>query len=163
MAIEWNSDLEIGVSEIDRQHHELIDRINILLLACGEGKGRNEVGHLIAFLEEYVMAHFAREEELMKQCNFPDYPSHKAEHDHFAGRFAELKQTFRTEGGGTHVILSAISTTVSWFSHHIRRTDKSIGQFLRNRTALRDYLPWHRSDAYSPEDHHGSVSGRSAA
>ena len=133
MAIEWSRDLEIGVEEIDLQHRELIDRINILLHACGEGKGSQEVRHLIAFLEDYVITHFSREERVMRENDFPAYASHKSEHDFYVSRISELKQLFHAEGGNIHIVLMAINASVSWLSHHIRKTDKAIGLFLMNR------------------------------
>lgn len=36
---EFTSELETGNDLIDSEHKELIDAINNLLLACGEGKG----------------------------------------------------------------------------------------------------------------------------
>ena len=147
MAIEWSSDLEIGVEDIDLQHRELIDRINILLHACGEGKGGHEVRHLIAFLEDYVITHFSREERVMREHNFPAYASHKTEHEFYVARISELKQLFRTEGGNIQVVLMAINASVSWLSNHIRKTDKAIGLFLMNRPAQGKAAPVGRTAA----------------
>ena len=52
MAIEWTKDLETGVALIDEQHKELFDRVNKLLAASSQGRGKEEVGSLLGFLEE---------------------------------------------------------------------------------------------------------------
>lgn len=43
MAIEWTDELATGVNKIDNQHKELFKRINNLLDACNQGKGKDEV------------------------------------------------------------------------------------------------------------------------
>lgn len=65
MAIEWTQDLSTGSDEIDNQHKELFRRINSLLDACNQGKGREEIGKTVQFLEDYVITHFSAEEEYM--------------------------------------------------------------------------------------------------
>ena len=49
---EFTSELEPGNELIDSEHKELIDAINNLLLACGEGKGRGEIRKTLEFLND---------------------------------------------------------------------------------------------------------------
>ena len=58
MAIQWNEELATGVLEIDNQHKEIFARINRLLEASSQGKGKQEVGRMIDFLGDYVISHF---------------------------------------------------------------------------------------------------------
>lgn len=64
-AVVWSSEFEVGVELIDRQHRELIDRINKLLAAIREGRGREETFKVMRFLQEYVVEHFSAEERFM--------------------------------------------------------------------------------------------------
>ena len=64
MAIEWTEDLATGVNKIDNQHKELFKRINNLLEACNQGRGKNEVEKVIKFLDDYVIIHFSEEENI---------------------------------------------------------------------------------------------------
>jgi len=135
MGIEWTEDLRINIEEIDSQHQELFRRVNALLDACGQGKGRNEVGRVIDFFEEYVITHFSAEEQIMTNAAYPWYDAHKEEHVHFIGRIKDLKKTFLTEGSGVHVVLLTVSTAVSWLANHIRKTDRALGEHLRMQKA----------------------------
>ena len=45
MQITWREELSVGVPLIDDQHKELIPHFNALLIACNEGRGKEEVGH----------------------------------------------------------------------------------------------------------------------
>lgn len=71
MAILWTPDLATKVDEIDSQHRELFKRINDLLDACNQGRGKEEVQKVIRFLEEYVATHFGEEEKYMEKYNYP--------------------------------------------------------------------------------------------
>lgn len=136
MAIEWNDDLATGVDEIDNQHKELFKRINSLLDACTQGKGKGEVGKVLNFLEDYIVAHFNAEEAIQKKHSYPEYEPHKALHDEFRKNFAELKKQFEKEGAGLPLVLRTNRTVVDWLINHIGRIDKALGAFLKLRKRL---------------------------
>ena len=75
MAIEWSDNLSTGVAEIDNQHKELFRRINDLFDACNQGKGKSEVAGVMEFLESYVVEHFGKEENYMKNTAMPAIPA----------------------------------------------------------------------------------------
>lgn len=133
MAIEWTEDLSTGVAEIDGQHKELFTRINGLLDACREGKGRHEVEKVMKFLEDYVVRHFSEEEKYMAEFSYPAYGSHKAQHLRFMDDFFSLKEQFEREGPGVHIIVRTNDTLVDWLKTHIRKVDKELGAFLKAR------------------------------
>ncbi|HSB33212.1 MAG TPA: bacteriohemerythrin [Nitrospirota bacterium] len=133
MAIQWTEDLATDVPEIDAQHKELFSRINRLLEACNQGKGRSEVGKTLAFLEEYVLIHFATEEKIMTGRLYPEYAGHKAQHVQFMSNLDALKQQFEKEGPTVHLILLTNHTVVDWLRRHIRKLDRDLGAFLKKR------------------------------
>jgi hypothetical protein len=59
------------VDEIDDQHKEIFRRINGLLDSCRQGKGKEDVGKVINFLDDYVVTHFGREEKYVIDNSFP--------------------------------------------------------------------------------------------
>jgi hemerythrin len=133
MAIEWTSDLATGVHMIDEQHKELFRRISDLLEACGKGKGKQEVGNVIAFLEQYVVEHFAAEEQQMTSANYPLASAHKSQHHIFMENFSSLKRQFENEGAGVHIVVSTNQLVVDWLRKHIHKMDKELGLFLKSR------------------------------
>ncbi|MDI3280784.1 MAG: bacteriohemerythrin, partial [Bacillota bacterium] len=96
--MKWTEDLATGVTQIDDQHKELIERVNQLLAACSEGRGKEEVGRTLNFLSDYIVFHFGTEEKYMTQYDYPGYNSHKAQHTGFIKEFTDLKGKFETEG-----------------------------------------------------------------
>jgi hemerythrin len=133
MAIEWTEDLAVGSTIIDDQHKELYQRINQLLEACTQSKGREVVGETIDFLEDYVITHFGQEEEYMQKYNYPDYPTHKGYHTEFIKNFMELKARFETDGPGTHIVIMTNRVVVGWLNNHIRNVDKLLGAYLKGK------------------------------
>jgi hemerythrin len=133
MAIEWTDDLATGVDEIDRQHKELFLRINGLLDACSQGKGKGEVAKVIRFLEDYVVEHFSTEENHMVRFSYPSYGPHKAQHLEFLDNFSRLKEQFEREGAGLYIVLKTNDILVDWLKNHIRKTDKALASFLSAR------------------------------
>ncbi len=136
MGVTWTEDLAVGVSEIDLQHRELFTRVDLLLDACNQGKGKHEVGHLLGFLEDYVLTHFGVEERLMIDRGYPAFREHKTEHDYFISQLNQLKLKFRADGAAVNVVLLAVNMSVSWLQNHIRKTDKAVGEFLGGATPL---------------------------
>lgn len=131
--MKWSDSLATGVTMIDEQHKELIERINRLLAACTAGKGKEEIGKTVEFLGEYVTFHFGTEEEYMNKHNYPDYRSHKAQHEKFVKDFAVLKSELEARGPAVDIIARTNSLLVDWLIGHIRGTDKATGAFLKTR------------------------------
>lgn len=67
MILNWDNSLSVGNDNIDNQHKELFYRLNKLLEAMKEGKGKSEVINTLDFLEVYVIKHFNYEEEIQKE------------------------------------------------------------------------------------------------
>lgn len=133
MPITWTEDLTVGILEIDSQHKELFERINVLFEACNQGKGRTEISNTIAFLEDYVDVHFGTEERSMAQTQFPGRAAHVAQHVLFRKNLSTIKHQLEEEGPGIHVIILTNHMVIDWLRTHIRTLDKSYGAYMQDR------------------------------
>lgn len=140
MAIRWTKDLAVGVETIDNQHRELFDAAAGLIEGVDRGGGAGEAAKTIVFLEEYVLNHFALEELYMKRHYYPAFPSHKAEHTAFIGRFYDLRDAMDRDGATPELAARLAEWLGGWLVEHIGRQDKALGAFLRE---TRD--PWQDS------------------
>ena len=136
MPIQWTEDLSVGVPQIDKQHKELFSRINNLLEACSQGRGREIVQETIEFIGDYTITHFSTEERYMATHGYPEFKDHKALHDQFIERFFSLKKKVEEDGPGGHIVLETNRTIVTWLNSHIRNVDKKLGQFLKEKELL---------------------------
>jgi len=129
-AVVWSSEFEVGVEMIDHQHRELIDRINKLLAAIREGRGREETFGLVRFLQEYVVEHFSAEERFMRRYHYPDYPAHKEMHDAFIEELNSLVAILEKEGIDSDMVVVVNQKVINWVVAHIFLVDKGLRRCL---------------------------------
>ena len=89
--IEWDESIALHIPAIDAQHKELIGWINALYDAVQKGEGAQLIDEILQKLINYVCEHFAAEEQLMLSYNFPDFTSHRQEHDYFVQKLKEIQ------------------------------------------------------------------------
>jgi hemerythrin len=134
MQIEWRDELITGYEEIDAQHRELFARFNMLLTACNEGKGKDEVINLLGFMNAYVKSHFAAEERLQITTGYPQYAEHQDEHRKFTAEIDRLEQEFHTHGPTLALVIETNQTVVGWLIDHICKMDKALAKFVNSRS-----------------------------
>lgn len=133
MALLWKDELLTGVAVIDEQHKELFARIENLLDACNQGKGKAEVANTVDFLAEYIKIHFRDEEEIQRNSGYPEYEAHKAMHDQWVREVAELREQLATDGPTLRLVLKVNRTVVDWLTQHILKVDKRLAEYLRSQ------------------------------
>ncbi|HPS56896.1 MAG TPA: bacteriohemerythrin [Spirochaetota bacterium] len=132
MAIlEWNKSLETGIELIDAQHEELFRRIDKLELAMYNGRAVTELRNLLKYLESYVIEHFAAEEDLMLQINYPDYASHAREHTDFRNMINGLLADCKGRGIDSYLAIDVDKHMRKWLEHHIMKVDMAFVPFIK--------------------------------
>lgn len=129
MSIEWSKKFEIGLEWQDRQHRELLKRVNGFLDAMDRGACGEEPIRLFIFLEEYAVIHFDAEEQGMKKHKFPGASAHIREHADFVEDIFRVKSDFKT-APSTALIADFKRRITDWFVRHIGGTDKEFAMFI---------------------------------
>ena len=127
----WDSNLECGIEQIDAEHKSLVRMVNEMLEACKTGQAKEAGSEALAFLADYVVTHFAHEEWCMIQSNYPDYKKHKRIHEDFATNFLSLKNTHDTSDDTLAISLEINRTLTSWLLNHIKVTDFRFAQYYK--------------------------------
>lgn len=127
--IEWKSSYEIGVEEIDLQHHYFIDLINRLAKMLGKGARIEYQMSLIKELNAYAKFHFISEENLMEYANYPDLNEHKTHHYQLIDKLSS-KQNNLLNNPSEEEVRNLISFLVEWFFQHTNGEDKRFAEFL---------------------------------
>ena len=130
--IQLSKDMEVGVVEIDAQHMELVNRINALMSMEHNVDSGEETQKTLNMLEEYIVKHFADEEELQRKNKYPEYESHKKMHQLFIGEFEKLKKEFEVNGHSLKFIMDLNNSLINWLVKHIKSADVELGKFLKN-------------------------------
>ncbi len=130
---EWTDDLSVGVECLDEDHQAFF-RLSALLTEILSSPEENQdplIDTAINILEEYVEAHFMREESAMKAANYPLLAEHMAEHDAFANRVRGIVQSYRTDGDKA-LIAKLARLVARWIESHIRGVDTRYCGILTN-------------------------------
>ncbi|MGI5984878.1 MAG: hemerythrin family protein [Clostridiales bacterium] len=131
MAFVWTKDLETGNALIDNEHRQLVKAADELVEACGQGKGRQEVGKAVEFLSNYTKTHFAHEEELQLKYKYPDYAAHKSWHQSFLKEFEDVAAKLKAEGA-TIALVADVNAKVSKLITHIKTLDLKLAQYIQS-------------------------------
>ena len=132
MKYELTQDLLTGNALIDSEHRQLFDAVNALMDACSQVKGRDYIQKTVSFLTDYVMKHFADEEKLQVQSNYPGYAAHKEFHTGYRHQLAQAAQVV-TQEGPTVKALGDLNRTVAVLVFHIRTEDKRLARYLQEK------------------------------
>lgn len=128
----WNDSFRIGISQIDAQHKELCDKIDVLYDACAKGKGKEELMNVLHFLQSYTVTHFQDEENLQIQVNYPEVQAHKALHHAFVNQMSELIDEIKISGADISLVLRTLKVVSAWLVGHILSEDKKIEEFAHS-------------------------------
>jgi hemerythrin len=121
----------VGVPEIDAQHAALIGLVNRLHQAMIQREDRATLDTIIAELVEHTQRHFAYEEQLMSQTQYPEYVEHKADHDELMQHITDLAEQFRS--GDLLLSFAVMVDLKSWATIHIEKSDGPLGIFLNEK------------------------------
>ena len=127
----WNEKYSVNIRELDEQHKKLIGMVGRLHDAMRQGKGKQALEEVLRNLIQYTKTHFAAEERLMKNHEFPGYESHKAKHDGMTKKVADLYREY--QDGKTAITLDVMTFLENWIDKHIMGTDKQYSPFLNSK------------------------------
>jgi hemerythrin len=130
--LEWKSDFETGVLELDTQHKVLFDNINrIGKLLEKQNVQRSEAAYLLDFLEKYAAQHFTGEETCMARFRCPAHERNKREHEMFMEILKFARGEFESAALPGKVLERLHESMVWWINDHILKVDIKLKDFVR--------------------------------
>ncbi len=140
--LQWNSDLNTGIVEIDIQHRRMLDLINRLHRLSSQDRATDATGNAmlaplfpeagvdrlqiqaaIKDLIDYTLSHFSFEEALMAQAGHPASHDHRKAHQAFRRHIFEVLGQFES---GDDVLESLLRLLGVWFFKHIAHDDQEL-------------------------------------
>lgn len=127
----WNDSYSVQIGIIDMQHKNLVKLVNDLHQAMVVGRGKDKLGKILSSLISYTRAHFKTEEHFLESHRYPDYATHKSEHDQLTKTVLDLQGKFlRNECGLTVEVMDFLK---DWLGKHILGSDKKYTPFLNSK------------------------------
>ncbi|MBN2723816.1 MAG: hemerythrin family protein [Deltaproteobacteria bacterium] len=115
-VINWNSKFNTGIEDIDMQHKALVE----IFQTMEDNYGDENFGPTILFMKDYAEIHFATEEKLMIETQFPLYDAHRKLHDEFINVTEEYAERFLEGNVSSKEVTDFLFT---WIVNHIVGTD----------------------------------------
>jgi hemerythrin len=118
----------LEIPELDEDHQRLLGRVNALLAAV-ESRESPVVQAALVELRSEAEDHFAREEVLMREADYPGLRKHCASHHRLLRELSTLRVTLDASGR-LRVPLAPVNYIRRWFAAHITGDDRMVAAYL---------------------------------
>lgn len=137
--LEWRPQLAVGHEKIDEDHKRLIELINKVQSLFVTDASMGELTVALDALYDYTRYHFAREESVMRQIDYPHLHKHAKVHEALVRRLNDLTEQI--------LLAHAQRTTADslpkekrdallqllrdWLIHHVIQVDLKMKDYLQ--------------------------------
>lgn len=132
--ITWSNSYETGHPIVDGQHRNLFVLINNLNENIKTNVSKNVLIDIMDKLSNYVEIHFKTEEDLMTFTNYPDYKSHKQEHENLRVQAQKLIELFKLEKVDLTATIAQFLS--DWLQHHINDIDVKMITWVKSNEVI---------------------------
>lgn len=127
--LKWKAKLSLGLTQIDEQHHSLVDILNKLHHALMDEHNQELTEKIISDLNHFVKTHFETEERLFRELDYPDATQHMEEHDFFRKQLAEFEKSCKE--GDITLLYPMMNMIKEWMVKHILVIDRKYAPFCK--------------------------------
>ena len=127
--IKITKDMETGITKVDEQHKELVDRINAVVSMGVISMSKEETQKTLNLLSSYVIKHFGDEEALQQFSKYPKYQEHSRQHKIYIAELEKLKQEYAQNGNSAKFTLHLTKSIIEWIVRHIKSSDVEFGKY----------------------------------
>lgn len=126
--LEWTTDLDVGVANMNDEHQKLIELMNRFAELADAGASRAQATAALDALGKYTMEHFRDEEAMMARMRFPELDKHKLIHQALLRQFGEHADNFGRTGQHQELLMFL----KVWLKSHIKGVDTKYGKHAAN-------------------------------
>ena len=132
----WDNNYKINIEVIDDQHKGMLDLISRITGDYNAEEQRRRIADTVRELVSYTARHFADEQKLMNQIDYPDYQSHVRLHKEFIIHVKGILIRLRK---GKNVDLAEIRQFLEkWWIDHIVIEDSRFGKYYNSKSIIAD-------------------------
>ena len=129
----WEAALETGIPAVDRQHRSLYQQI----LSLRDRTNSDRLNETLLFLQGYVVDHFATEERMHEESEYPNADEHLATHARFIQEFLAMKSEYEADQQENRLItlMKLIKWLINWLRGHIMGMDTEFARYWHARNS----------------------------
>lgn len=129
--LSWKPEYSVGVESVDFEHQEMIRLINEIYEEMKSRKDPESMGQFMGDVHFAISAHFALEERLMREAQYPEYEAHKEDHEELLDRIRDMMDQFIADPeSGFELLKEGLS---DWFEKHFATFDARLHGQLEHR------------------------------
>lgn len=130
--IEWKDEFEIGIPSVDHEHRALIQVINELHGKLAGNPNKETVAEFLGEIHALISAHFALEEQEMREMGYDELGEHKEEHEELLDEIRDIMDELDRDRTGKYE--NDLGERLNeWFTAHFRTRDARLHRFLKSR------------------------------
>jgi len=126
----WEESFSVGIKDLDEQHKQIIKMINTLINNKDAKVDSETISDVLTDLTKYAEHHFEKEEQYMKNYNYPEYSIHREQHKTF--KLQVVTFCIETMAEKETIPDEVLSYLKSWLINHILETDMKYKTFFQN-------------------------------
>jgi hemerythrin len=126
--LEWTNELDLGIGEIDEQHHHLAGFINVLAISVNAGAKHEQLVRILDDLIADALVHFLFEAEMFERTGYAHAHEHKRSHSELLRKLNGYRSRFRA---GEDVLDAVLDTLWTWLPNHVKYDDAEYAASLR--------------------------------
>lgn len=120
--LDWKDEFQTGIGYIDYEHRRLVELINQACESLDAPGAEARVAECLGDLYSRICAHFALEEQLMRERRYRLYDEHKASHEALLEEMRYMMDAF--EAGACETCGQSLSECLAaWFHKHFETLD----------------------------------------
>lgn len=123
-SLQWRDEFSVGIAEVDHEHRELIELINTLQKDVRAGSEQQKILQALGEIYAQIASHFALEEKMMRETNYPLISGHKEDHEILLDDLRDIMDAVEDDG-----VLDEAQLTDDldrWFSDHFKTHDAKL-------------------------------------
>jgi len=129
---DWQANYDLGIEDIDFQHHYFLNLINRLSDELRMTTSQDRRTALIAELNAYARFHFVSEENMMARAGYPQLEEHRKHHLDLISKLNSreaMLQLEKSDQNAEHIV----DFLVSWFVSHTTGEDRLFADFYHRQ------------------------------
>jgi hemerythrin-like metal-binding protein len=127
--VEWRDDFATGVASIDHEHREMVELLNQIFEKLETETDRDAVADFLGEVHARIAAHFALEEQIMRQKSYDQYEDHKTDHERLLDDIRDIMDAHEDDSYAQHKHAFA-ERLEAWFVDHFKTRDARLHKRL---------------------------------
>lgn len=128
--LDWDKKYELGIEDIDLQHHYFLNLIKKINELIHHPKFKVYKSRLLSELNAYAQFHFISEENMMLAAGYQDLGNHQRQHKELLTKLTLKENQIKSNPEDEEELKEIVQFLADWFIQHTLKEDKKFADFL---------------------------------